>query len=123
MCRDILNQMESSSDKLAREERERRASVYITMANVLRGDGRYLDSIDYLQQAYDVYLQLSEESPDDPRYLLNRDMSSLDMGLIWIDLGQPNPARPLFEQSIASLEKLSDLSACKLIQRIVSMRL
>ncbi|MFN7876509.1 MAG: protein kinase domain-containing protein [Pirellula sp.] len=108
MCRDILTQMESSSDKQAREERERRASLYFTMANLHRGDGRYLDAIDYLQQAYVVYIQLSEESPDDPRYLLNRDMSSLDIGLIWIDLGQPTPARPLFEQSVASLVKLSN---------------
>ena len=107
MCRDILNQMESSSDKQAREERERRASLYITMANLNRGEGRYLNAIDYLQQAYDTYIRLSEESPNDPRYILNRDMSSLNLGLIWLDLGQPNPARPLFEQSIASLEKLS----------------
>jgi eukaryotic-like serine/threonine-protein kinase len=109
MCRDILNQMESSSDKQAREERERRASLYITMANLNRGEGRYLNAIDYLQQAYDTYIRLSEESPNDPRYILNRDMSSLNLGLIWLDLGQPNPARPLFEQSIASLEQLSEM--------------
>lgn len=109
MYRDVLNQMESSSDKQAREERERRAGLYITMANLHRGDGRYLDAIDYLQQAYDTYIRLSEESPNDPQYILSRDMSSLDLGLIWLDLGQPNPARPLFEQSINSLETLSKI--------------
>jgi hypothetical protein len=36
-------------------------------------------------------------------------MSSLDLGLIWLDLGQPNLAHPKFVQSIDSLATLSNV--------------
>ena len=109
MCQDILNQMKSSSDKLAREERELRASVCISMANVLRGNGQYFNSIVNLEYALDTYISLSEDYPDYVRFVHFKDLSALDIGLLWLDLGQPIQARPRFEQSVASLKQLSEL--------------
>jgi serine/threonine-protein kinase len=108
ICQNVLYQMESSSDKDARGERERYASLHITMAGLLRKDGRYNDSITHLLKAADTYKKLSDESPDDIRYIHNLDISLLDLGSVWLDLGQPSLARSQFEQSIASLATLSN---------------